>query len=31
VDKKIEQRISVAEIKMLRWMSGMRKEDRIIN
>jgi len=29
VDKKIEQRISIAKMKMLRWMSGVTREDSI--
>lgn len=31
VDRKIEQRMSVAEIRTLRWMSGVMGEDRIGN
>lgn len=30
-DSKIEQMISVAETKILRWMSGTTKEDKITN
>jgi len=30
VDKKIEQGISVAEIIMLRWMSGVTKDKKLI-
>jgi len=31
VDMKIEQRISLAEMRILRWMSRVTKEDKIRN
>jgi hypothetical protein len=31
VDKRIKQRMNVEEIRMLRWMSEVIKEDRITN
>jgi len=31
VDKEMERRISVAEMRMLRWMNGVTREERISN
>jgi hypothetical protein len=31
IDRRIEQSMSVVEMRMLRWTSGVTKEDRIRN
>jgi len=31
VNKKIEQRMSIAKMRMLRWMNGLTRKDRISN
>jgi len=31
IDRRIEQRVRVAEMRILRWINGMTREDRIRN